>query len=79
MIANATGCTSIYGGSFPSSPYTTLPDGSGPAWAYRFLKIMLSLALGCIGYETARDRIQTIFADYLETMPKALQELAKSG
>ena len=33
MIANATGCTSIYGGSAPSCPYTTNKDGHGPAWA----------------------------------------------
>ena len=29
LVANATGCSSIYGGSFPTSPYTTLPNGSG--------------------------------------------------
>ncbi|HHW47691.1 MAG TPA: pyruvate:ferredoxin (flavodoxin) oxidoreductase [Clostridiaceae bacterium] len=33
MIANATGCSSIWGGSAPSMPYTTNKDGHGPAWA----------------------------------------------
>lgn len=33
MVANATGCSSIYGGSAPSCPYTTNKDGHGPAWA----------------------------------------------
>ena len=33
IIANATGCSSIYGGSFPSTPYTTNKDGHGPVWA----------------------------------------------
>ena len=33
MIANATGCSSIYGGSAPSTPYTVNKDGHGPAWA----------------------------------------------
>ncbi|MGM0551189.1 MAG: pyruvate:ferredoxin (flavodoxin) oxidoreductase [Bacteroidota bacterium] len=33
MIANATGCSSIYGGSAPSTPYCTNKDGQGPAWA----------------------------------------------
>lgn len=33
MIANATGCSSIWGGSYPSVPYTTNADGRGPAWA----------------------------------------------
>ena len=32
-IANATGCSSIWGGSAPSTPYTTNKDGKGPAWA----------------------------------------------
>jgi len=33
MIANATGCSSIWGGSYPSSPYTINHEGKGPAWA----------------------------------------------
>ena len=33
MIANATGCSSIWGGSYPSSPYTVNHEGKGPAWA----------------------------------------------
>ena len=33
MIANATGCSSIYGGSAPVAPYTTDAKGHGPAWA----------------------------------------------
>ncbi|WP_020526943.1 pyruvate:ferredoxin (flavodoxin) oxidoreductase [Flexithrix dorotheae] len=33
MIANATGCSSIYGGTFPSTPYTKDKNGRGPAWA----------------------------------------------
>ncbi|MDP2990409.1 MAG: 4Fe-4S double cluster binding domain-containing protein, partial [Kiritimatiellota bacterium] len=33
LIANATGCTSIYGGNLPTTPYTTREDGRGPAWS----------------------------------------------
>ncbi len=33
QVANATGCSSIYGASFPATPYTTLDNGRGPAWA----------------------------------------------
>lgn len=33
IIANATGCTSIYGGTFPLTPYTKDKNGRGPAWA----------------------------------------------
>jgi pyruvate-ferredoxin/flavodoxin oxidoreductase len=32
LIANATGCSSIYGGNLPTTPYTTNKDGRGPAW-----------------------------------------------
>ena len=32
VIANATGCSSIYGGNLPTTPYTTNCDGCGPAW-----------------------------------------------
>ena len=33
IIANATGCSSIWGGSAPSNPYTVNEEGHGPAWA----------------------------------------------
>ena len=33
IIANATGCSSIYGGTFPTIPYTKAKNGRGPAWA----------------------------------------------
>ena len=33
IVANATGCSSIYGGNLPTTPWTTNDDGHGPAWA----------------------------------------------
>jgi len=33
LIANATGCSSIYGGNLPTTPYSKRPDGRGPAWS----------------------------------------------
>ncbi|PWM32224.1 MAG: pyruvate:ferredoxin (flavodoxin) oxidoreductase [Verrucomicrobia bacterium] len=33
LVANATGCSSIYGGNLPTTPYCVNPDGRGPAWA----------------------------------------------
>ncbi len=44
VVANATGCSSIYGGSAPSMPYTTNKNGHGPAWANSLLKTMPSMA-----------------------------------
>ena len=33
VIANATGCTSIYGGNLPTTPYAKRADGRGPVWS----------------------------------------------
>ena len=33
LIANATGCSSIYGGNLPTTPYTINTEGRGPAWS----------------------------------------------
>lgn len=38
IVANATGCSSIYGGSFPSLPYCKDKKGRGPAWANSALR-----------------------------------------
>ncbi len=46
MIANATGCTSIWGGSAPSTPYTTNSDGKGPAWANSLFEDNAEYGLG---------------------------------
>ncbi len=47
MIANATGCSSIWGASMPASPYTTNQQGHGPSWANSCSKIMLSMVMVC--------------------------------
>lgn len=45
-IANATGCSSIYGGNLPTTPYTTRADGRGPAWNNSLFEDNAELALG---------------------------------
>lgn len=45
-VANATGCTSIWGGSSPSSPYTTNSEGKGPAWANSLFEDNAEFGLG---------------------------------
>jgi pyruvate-ferredoxin/flavodoxin oxidoreductase len=47
FIANATGCTSIWGGSAPSTPYTTDKKGCGPAWANSLFEDKPSTASAC--------------------------------
>jgi pyruvate-ferredoxin/flavodoxin oxidoreductase len=47
VIANATGCSSIYGGNLPTTPYTINREGRGPPGATRCLKTMPSLDWAC--------------------------------
>jgi pyruvate-ferredoxin/flavodoxin oxidoreductase len=46
LIANATGCSSIYGGNLPSTPYTTNADDRGPAWANSLFEDNAEFGLG---------------------------------
>jgi pyruvate-ferredoxin/flavodoxin oxidoreductase len=58
IISNATGCSSIYGGSAPSTPYTVNKKGRGPAWANSLFEDNAEYGLGLlIGSTKLRDRI----------------------
>ncbi len=46
IIANATGCSSIYGGNLPTTPYTVNTDGRGPAWANSLFEDNAEFGLG---------------------------------
>ncbi|MCC7204139.1 MAG: pyruvate:ferredoxin (flavodoxin) oxidoreductase, partial [Phycisphaeraceae bacterium] len=46
LIANATGCSSIYGGNLPTTPYTTNRDGRGPAWCNSLFEDNAEFGLG---------------------------------
>ncbi|CAI1021692.1 pyruvate:ferredoxin (flavodoxin) oxidoreductase [Serratia entomophila] len=46
LIANATGCSSIYGGNLPTTPYTTNAEGRGPAWANSLFEDNAEFGLG---------------------------------
>ncbi len=46
LIANATGCSSIYGGNLPTTPYTTDAEGRGPAWSNSLFEDNAELGLG---------------------------------
>ncbi len=48
MVANATGCTSIWGGSAPSMPYCKDADGKGPAWANSLFEDNAEFGLGMV-------------------------------
>ncbi|MDP4235487.1 MAG: pyruvate:ferredoxin (flavodoxin) oxidoreductase, partial [Bacteroidota bacterium] len=46
VVANATGCSSIYGGSLPTTPWTTNSEGCGPAWANSLFEDNAEFGLG---------------------------------
>jgi pyruvate-ferredoxin/flavodoxin oxidoreductase len=46
LISNATGCSSIYGGNLPTTPYTTNPDGRGPTWSNSLFEDNAEFGLG---------------------------------
>jgi pyruvate-ferredoxin/flavodoxin oxidoreductase len=75
-IANATGCSSIYGGSYPATPYTTNALGQGPAWANSLFEDNAEFGFGMrIASETMRDRIQNIMATNLDKVDEDLKAL----
>ena len=66
MVANATGCTSIYSGSAPSTPYTKNEQGHGVAWANSLFEDNAEYGLGMnIGTEVMRDRVERLMKEGL--------------
>ena len=66
MIANATGCSSIYGASFPASPYCKNAEGHGPAWANSLFEDFCEFGLGMkIGSDRARATVARLMEEGL--------------
>ena len=81
MVANATGCSSIYSGSVPSTPYTTNEKGHGPAWANSLFEDFCEFGLGMeLANEKMRDRIVKLFNQILagENAPAEAKEVLKA-
>ena len=75
MVANATGCSSIYSGSVPSTPYTTNKRGHGPAWANSLFEDFCEFGLGMtIANEKMRTRLEGYMNDALNC-PKCGEEI----
>ena len=59
-IANATGCSSIWGGPAATSPYTVNADGHGPAWSNSLFEDNAEHGMGMLlGYEAVQDKVVT--------------------
>ncbi len=68
MIANATGCSSIYGGNLPTTPYTKRDDGRGPSWANSLFEDNAEFGLGM------RYAVNKMAAQAIELLDKAVGE-----
>ena len=74
IVANATGCSSIYGGSAPTCPYTTNDKGHGPAWANSLFEDNAEFGFGMnLAYEQRRaliaqqlTELKGVWGDYAE-------------
>jgi pyruvate-ferredoxin/flavodoxin oxidoreductase len=76
LIANATGCSSIYGGNLPTTPYTTNHDGRGPAWSNSLFEDNAEFGLGM---RLAVDKQETQARSLLESLaPAAGAEFARA-
>lgn len=81
MIANATGCTSIYGGSAPSTPYRKNDEGKGPSWANSLFEDNAEFGMGfALANSAMRNRIEKFMKEGIanEHVPADVKEVFQS-
>lgn len=83
IIANATGCSSIYGGNLPTTPWTTNKEGRGPAWSNSLFEDNAEFGLGMRltidkHTEMARDLVQQLAQQIGLDLAKAVLEADQS-
>ncbi|MBO4443402.1 MAG: pyruvate:ferredoxin (flavodoxin) oxidoreductase [Bacteroidaceae bacterium] len=81
MASNATGCSSIYSGSIPSTPYTVNEKGQGPAWANSLFEDFCEYGLGMeLANKKLRNRIKTALEGAIakEETPAEYKEAAQA-
>ena len=80
IIANATGCSSIWGASAPSIPYTTNKCGKGPAWANSLFEDNAEFGYGMmLGTQQRRAKLQALVADLVkQDIPAELKAAAET-
>ena len=78
IVANATGCSSIYSGTFPTIPYTTNKDGRGPAWANSLFEDNAEFGFGMrLAVEQNRDTLKT-YVEKVVASEKAPADLVEA-
>jgi len=83
LIANATGCSSIYGGNLPTFPYTTDDNGRGPAWCNSLFEDNAEFGFGYLltvekHAEFARELVRKLSGQIGEELAKAILEADQS-
>ena len=84
MIANATGCSSIYGGNLPTTPYTVNKDGRGPAWSNSLFEDNAEFGFGmrlAIDKQTeiAKELVRKLSSQIGDQLAKELLESDQAG
>lgn len=75
LIANATGCSSIYGGNLPTTPYTTNQQGRGPAWNNSLFEDNAEFGLGLrLGADALKNRALHLLHRLAGDVPDTLME-----
>ncbi|MEN8227248.1 MAG: pyruvate:ferredoxin (flavodoxin) oxidoreductase [Bacteroidota bacterium] len=75
IVANATGCSSIYGGSAPSTPYCVNDQGEGPAWANSLFEDNAEYGFGlATGVNKNRERIANLMGTSMDAVKPATKE-----
>jgi pyruvate-ferredoxin/flavodoxin oxidoreductase len=83
IIANATGCSSIYGGNLPTTPYAKNPEGRGPSWSNSLFEDNAEFGMGFrltidVHNQTARDQVKKLASHIGEPLVGALLETDQS-
>ncbi len=69
LVANATGCSSIYGGNLPTTPYTSREDGRGPSWSNSLFEDNAEFGFGM---RLAAKKFNEMAVEYLEKMSSTI-------
>ncbi|MDD3232002.1 MAG: pyruvate:ferredoxin (flavodoxin) oxidoreductase [Clostridia bacterium] len=79
IIANSTGCSSIYGGSAPACPYTKDEQGCGPAWANSLFENNAEFGYGIkLGVEVQKENLKQIINAFLNSQKTNSENLRKT-
>ena len=73
VVANATGCSSIYGGNLPTTPWATNAEGRGPAWSNSLFEDNAEFGLGFrVAFDQRRNRALQLLAELHSDLPEGL-------